>query len=203
MSETEKFTQDILTNARGKAETIIREAESETQRASDEAKTAISREVDGIIRGARAEADAIKRRQISEARHRSKIREQQEKDKIMQDVLDKSKKRTFELARDESRYVPFLTNLIEKGVRELGDKTAAIHLNERDLRNVSSLEQKLNRNTSGQVKLEWSKEPIQSSGGAIISTPDGKVRIINTLDQRFEALESKLLIEARKSLFGE
>jgi hypothetical protein len=29
------------------------------------------------------------------------------------------------------------------------------------------------------------------------------IRIVNTLDQRLEALESKLLIEAGKSLFGE
>jgi len=205
MSETSKFTEDILTNARGRAESIIREAESETQRASDEAKAAVSREVESIIRNARADADAVKRRQISEARHRSKLREQQEKDKIMREVLDQTKKRTFDLVKDDTKYPPLLTNLIEIGVRELGDRSAMIHLNETDLRRMgtSNLEAKINKSLSGQVKVEWSRDPIAASGGAIISSTDGMIRIVNTLDQRLEALEPKLLIEAGKSLFGE
>jgi len=51
--------------------------------------------------------------------------------------------------------------------------------------------------------VEWSREPIEASGGAIISSPDGKMRIVNTLEQIFNALEPRLLIEASKSLFGE
>jgi V/A-type H+-transporting ATPase subunit E len=205
MSETSKFTEDILTNARERAESIIREAETETEHASDEAKIAISREVEAIIRNARADADAVKRRQISEARHRSKLREQEEKDRIMREVLNETKKRTFDLVGDEMRYLPFLTHLIESGIHELGDKSALIHLNETDLRRMSTsnLEQRIDKMLSGQVKVEWSKEPIAASGGAIISSPDGMIRIVNTLDQRLEALESKLLIEAGKSLFGE
>jgi vacuolar-type H+-ATPase subunit E/Vma4 len=65
------------------------------------------------------------------------------------------------------------------------------------------LEQEISKSLLEQVKLEWSKEPVLASGGAIISSPDGKIRIVNTLDQRIDALESKLLTEAGKSLFGE
>jgi vacuolar-type H+-ATPase subunit E/Vma4 len=203
MSETSKFTEDILKSAREKADSIVREAETETQRASDEAKITISREAEGIVRNARADADAVKRRQISEARHRTKLREQREKDKIMQDVLDQVKKRTSQLVADETKYVPLLTHLIEIGIHELGGKSAMVHLNKTDLgRNTSSLEQRINK-SFGQVKVEWSKEPIEATGGTVISSLDGKIRIVNTLDQRFEALEPRLLIEARASLFGE
>ena len=204
MSETSKFTEDILKSATEKAESIVREAETETQRASDEAKVTISREAEAIVRSARADADAVKRRQISEARHRAKLREQQEKDKIMQDVLDQVQKRTSQLVEEETKYVSLLTHLIESGIQELGDKAAMIHLSKTDLgRNPSSLEQKINKSLLGRVKVEWSKEPIDASGGAVISSLDGKIRIVNTLDQRFEALEPRLLIEARASLFGE
>ena len=201
MSETEKFTQDILAHAKEKAQTIIREAETEAQKASDDAKATISREADSLLRGARADADAVKRRQISEARHRSKMREQEEKEKILQEVLDKSKKRCTELVRDSDRYLPLLTSLIESGIRELGEKTVMIHLNSQDLKTASALEQRIAKRVT--AKVEWSKEPIESSGGAIISSPDGKIRIVNTLEQRFVALEPRLLIEAKKSLFGE
>lgn len=165
----------------------------------------VGREVETIIRNARADADAVKSRQIGEARHRSKLREQQGKDRIMRDVLGQTKKRTFDLVRDDTKYISLLTRLIESGTRELEDKSAMTHLNETDLRRMSTLnlEHGVNKSLSGQVKVEWPREPIAASAGAIISSPDGMIRIVNTLDQRLEALESKPLIEAGKSLFGE
>jgi vacuolar-type H+-ATPase subunit E/Vma4 len=203
MAETDRFTEDILKSARERAQSIIHEAEAQTQQASDEAKATISREAEAIVRGARSDADAVKRREVSEARHRVKLREQQEKDKIVQDVLDRVKKRTSELVADEAKYIPLLTHLIESGLQELGDKAALIRLNKVDLKRLpSSLEQAVSKRV-GHIKVEWSKEPIDATGGALISTLDGKIRIVNTLDQRFEALEPKLLIEARASLFGE
>ena len=203
MSETSKFTEDILKSAREKAESIVREAQTESQRASEEAKIAISREAEGIVRNARAEADAVKRREISEARHRVKLREQKEKDQIMKDVLDQVRKRTSQVVAEEATYMPLLTHLIESGLHELGDKSALVHLNKADLKRMpTSLEGKIGRSIE-HVKVEWSKEPIDAMGGAIISSLNGKIRIVNTLDQRFEALEPKLLIEARASLFSE
>jgi len=202
MSETGKFTEDIMNSAREKAESILREAQAETQRASDEAKITITREADAIVRNARADADAVKRRQISEARHRTKLREQQEKEKIVQDVMGQVQKRTALLVADEAKYVPLLTHLIESGVHELGDKSVMVHLTKPDLeRKTVGMEQRISKNL-GQVKIEWSKDPIDASGGAIISSLDGRIRIVNTLNQRFEALQPKLLIEARTSLFG-
>jgi len=203
MSEATKFTEDILTNAKAKADSIIREAEAETQRASDEAKIAIQREADAIARSGRADAEALKRREISEARHRSKLRQQREKDRIMQEVLDETKKRTFEIVRDDSRYIPLLTRLVESGINELGSESAMVHVNETDLKRVPLLQRSITNTGSGRVKVEWSKEPIDALGGAIVSSLDGKIRIVNTLDQKFDAVEPKLLIEARKSLFGE
>ena len=202
MAETDKFTEDILKTAREKAESIIRDAQTETQHASDEAKISITREAEAIVRNAHADADAVKRRQISEARHRTKLREQQEKDKIVEEVLGQVRKRTSELAADEARYIPMLTHLIESGVKELREKTAVIHVNKADLERMSSLTQRVGKSL-GSVRVEWAKEPIQAMGGAIVSNVDGTIRIDNTLDQKFEALQPKLLIGARASLFSE
>ena len=202
MAETDKFTEDILKSAREKAESIIREAQTETQHASDEAKTSITREAEAIVRNAHADADAVRRRQISEARHRTKLREQQEKDKIVEEVLSQVRKRTSQLAADEARYTPMLAHLIEIGIHELGEDTAVIHVNKADLERMSSLTQKVAKNF-GSMRVEWSKQPIQAMGGAIVSSMDGRIRIDNTLDQKLEALEPKLLIQARASLFSE
>ena len=205
MSETSKFTEDILKAATEKAGNIISEAEAETQRASDEAKASISREAEAIIRNARADAEAVKRREISEARHKSKLHEQQEKDTVMTEVLDHAKKRVMDVAQDDSKYLPYLTTLVESAIRQLGDETLLIHLNKADMTRINrtNLEREINKGLQKPIKIEWSKEPIEAAGGAIVSSPDGKTRIVNTLDERFNALESRLLIEAGKSLFGQ
>jgi vacuolar-type H+-ATPase subunit E/Vma4 len=205
MSETTKFTEDILKVATEKARNIIGEAEAETQRASEEAKTSISREAEAIIRSARADAEAVKRREISEARHISKLRENKEKDIVMTEVLDHAKKRVLDMAKDETKYLPYLMNLVESAIQQLGDPTPLVHLNKADMTRInrSNLERDVAKGLQKPIKIEWSEEPIEAAGGAIVSSPDGKTRIVNTLDERFDALESKLLIEAGKSLFGQ
>ncbi len=203
MSETSKFTEEILTAAKEKAKSIIAEAESQTQHALQEAKKHLTREGDDVVRNAKTEAEGIKRRQMSEVRHRLKLQEQQEKDKILSEVLNLTKKRVVEIAEDEDKYFQYLVGFIENGIRELGTDSVVVHVNAKDTKRIEKgkLEQEVARKLGKSVKIEWGKEPIEALGGAIISNSDGKTRILNTLDQRFEALESKLLIEAGKSLF--
>jgi vacuolar-type H+-ATPase subunit E/Vma4 len=205
MSETSKFTEDILKAATEKAENITGEAEAETQRASDEAKTVISREAEDILRSARADAEAVKRRETSEARHKSKLREQKEKDIVMTEVLGQAKKRALDITKDENKYLPYLTTLVENAIRQLEDETVLIHLNKADMTRINrpNVERDIAKGLQRPIKIEWSKEPIEAAGGAVVSSLDGKTRIVNTLDERFDAMEPKLLIEAGKSLFGQ
>ena len=203
MSETSMFTEDILSAARAKAQSIISDAEAELQRATQEAKATISKEAGDIIRNAQSEAEAIKRRQVSEARHLSKLHEQGEKNRILLEVLERTRKRVIEATKREATYLPYLTVQIENGIRELGYDTAVIHLNATDLKGINraSVEKDAAKHLGKSVKVEWASEPIETIGGAVISSVDAKTRIVNTLDQKFEALESTLLMEAGKTLF--
>lgn len=204
MSETSKFTEDILTAAKSKAETILKQAEDETQRALDEAKLDISREADQIVRNARIEAEGVRTREISEIRHKLKLQEQEEKNKILSQVLEAAKKRVAELTNDEAKYLPYLASFIGSSIRELGSENVLIHLNATDLKRLDKgkLEHEVAKTLDKPAKIGWSKDSISALGGAIISTLDNRSRIVNTLDERFEALESKLLIEAGKFLFS-
>jgi len=195
---------DILTVAKEKAQSMTSQAEAETQRALKEAKADMTREADDMIRNARAEAEGVKRRQISEVRHRIKLQEQQEKSKILADVLERTRKRIIDITNDESKYVPYLASMIESGIREIGLDNVLVHLNAGDLKRIDKgrLEREVTRKLDKSVKMEWAKDPVDTLGGAMVSSKDGKTRIPNTLDQRFEALEPKLLIEAGKVLFG-
>ncbi len=205
MSETSKFTEDILTAAKEKAEGIIKQAETETQRALDEAEVDISREADEIVRNARAEAAGVKIRRVSEVRHRLKLQEQQEKSKILSEVLEGARKRVADVANNEAEYLPYLATFISSGIRALGAESVLVQMNGADMKRIEKgkLEREISKKLQKPAKIEWSKEPITALGGAVVSTIDNRARIVNTLDERFEALESKLLIEAGKDLFSE
>jgi V/A-type H+-transporting ATPase subunit E len=205
MSETRKFTEDILTAAKGKAQIIINEAETETQRALDEAKAHSTREAEDLLSNARAEAEGVRRRTISEVRHRLKLQEQLEKSKILTDALEQTKTRVRDIVKEQNRYYAYLASLVTSGAREIGLDAVVVHLNSSDLKRIDivKFEREIAKSLEKSIKIEFSKEPIEALGGAIVSSKDGRTRIVNTLDQRIEALEPRLLIEAGKILFGE
>ena len=204
MSETSKFTEDILAAAKEKARQIVEQAEQERQRILEDANSTISREENEIIRNAQTEAEGIKRREISEVRHQAKLLEQSEKDKLLSSVLDVVKARLRESARDQNAYFGYLTRLAVDAIRQLGMDNVNIHLNSEDLKRIDAARfaHEISRLTSP-ITLEIAKEPIEASGGLIVSSKDGKIRIVNTLDQRFEALEPRMLIQAGRILFSE
>jgi V/A-type H+-transporting ATPase subunit E len=205
VSETRKFTEDIMQAAKEKARIITEEAETETRTALDEAKANSAREAEEILSTARAEAESVKRRQLSDIRHRTKLQEQSEKSKILTEVMDQTKRRVTEILKQQTAYLPFLSGLTVGAIREIELQSVVIHMNEVDLKRVdiTGLEGEIRKTLSKPVQVELSREPIQALGGVVVSSKDGKTRIVSTLDQRFEALEPKLLIEAGKTLFGE
>jgi vacuolar-type H+-ATPase subunit E/Vma4 len=205
VSETSKFTEDILSIARDKSTQIMDQARKETQLALEEAKAHLSREADDILRDAQAEAAAAKRREMSEVRHRLKLQEQSEKSKILSDVLEATKKRVKDLINDEEKYLPHLADYIESGIRELGTDNVTVSVNATDLKRVDAgkIQHEVAKRMQKAVSIEWSKKAIEAVGGAIISSNDGKTRIVNTLEERFAALEPKLLVQAGKLLFGQ
>ena len=205
MSETTKFTEDILATANAKSQTIITKAENERQQLLDEARKNINREAAEITRNAEADAEGVKRREISEVRHRVKLREELEKDKILTDVLDETKKVVHEIVNDKNKYSAYLVRLVTDSIRQLGMQNVRVHLNAEDLKNIdiTALVREVTSAVKTPTKIEVAKDPVTTSGGVVVSSPDDKIRIVNTFEQRFEALEPKLLIEAGRLLFGE
>jgi vacuolar-type H+-ATPase subunit E/Vma4 len=205
VSETTKFTQDILTAAREKARKVVEEAENERKRLVEDANATIVREANEILRNARAEAEGIKRREISGVRHRIKLMEQSEKDRILNSVLDEVKARIRVTAQDENTYLRYLGRLAADAIRQLGMGQVTVHLNSEDLKriDVSRLTRELEKYPISSVRVDIAKQPISASGGIVVSSHDGMIRIVNTFEQRFEALEPKLLIEAGRLLFSE
>ena len=204
MSETAKFTEDILSVAREKSHSIISKAQEDADRILNEAKSNFLREASEIIKTAENDGEAIRRRQVSEARHGLKLREQEEKNKILTEVLDQTRKAVFGIVGDERRYLEYLTKVSVDGIREIGLENVVLHLNASDMKRFGErLSREVDKRLQKTSRIEFAKEPIDTAGGAMISNNDGTVRIVNTFEQRYEALESQLLIEAGKLLFND
>ena len=204
LSETSKFTEDILAASKEKARQIVEQAEQEHKRLLEEANATIGREENEILRNAQTAAEGIRRREISEVRHQAKLLEQSEKDKILSSVLDEVKAKLRESTRDQSKYFGHLTKLTEDAIRQLGMDNVIIHLTSEDLKRIDTalFTREVGKHTSP-IKLDIAKEPIEASGGVVVASKDGRIRIVNTFEQRFEALEPRMLIEAGRILFSE
>jgi len=203
LSETSKFTDDILTASKEKSRQIVEQAEEEHRRLLAEATASISNEENQILRNANAEAEGIKRREISEVRHQVKLLEQSEKDRILTSVLDDVKRKLRESTQEQDVYLKYLTRLTTDAITHLGMEHVTIHLTSDDLKRVDSTQFTRAIEKLMPVKVEISKEPTVASGGVVVSSKDGRVRIVNTFEQRLEALEPRLLIEAGRILFNE
>jgi len=204
MSETAKFTEDILSVAREKSRSIISKAQEDADIILNEARSNFLREASEIIKTAENDAEATRRRQVSEARHGLKLREQEEKNKILAEVLDQTKKAVFDIVGDERRYLEYLTKVSVDGIREIGLESVVLHLNANDMKRFGErLSREIDKRLQRASRIEFAKEPIDTAGGAMISNNDGTIRIVNTFEQRYEALESRLLIEAGKLLFND
>ena len=204
MSETSKFTEDILTASKEKARQIIEQAEQEHKRLLDDANSAIGREENDILSNAQAVAEGIKRREISEVRHQAKLLEQVEKDKILSSVLEDVKARLRESTRDQDTYFGYLIKLATDAIHQIGMDNVTVHLTSEDLKRLDAAKfaREVEKHVSP-IKIEISKEPIEASGGVVVASRDGRIRIVNTFEQRFEALEPRMLIEAGRILFSE
>ena len=205
MTETTKFTEDILSVSRDKARQVVEQAENERQRRLEEAKVVILREANNMLRIAEAEAQGIKHREVSELRHKMKLLEQSEKGKILTAVLNEVKEMVHQTRSNENTYVEYLGRLAADAISQLGMAKVTVGLNADDLKRIdaSRLTREIEKHGQDLPKLEISKEPISASGGVVLSSPDGRIRIMNTFEERFEALEPRLLIEAGRLLFGQ
>jgi len=204
MSETAKFTEDILSIAREKTQLIISKAQEDADRILNEARSSFQREASELIKAAETEAEAIRRRHVSEARHGLKLREQEERNKILTEVLEQTRTIASEMTLDENRYLQYLTKLSVDGIQEIGLDSVVLHLNVSDGKRFGEkLNREINKRMQKPGKVEFAREPIDTAGGVIISNNDGTIRIVNTFEQRYEALEARLLIEAGKLLFNE
>jgi len=107
-------------------------------------------------------------------------------------------------ARDEA-YLAVLTRLVRESVGQLGGKEAAVRCSARD-REFLAAEGRFDRiaadvRNAGGAALSLSEKTVETAGGVVVSTPDGRVSYYNTFEEIVYRSQTKLRAIISKELF--
>ncbi|MDO8633734.1 MAG: V-type ATP synthase subunit E [archaeon] len=185
----EQLSRQLLSDAKKEANAVILRAEKEKERILSEAEE----EKKQVLAQARKKAQELSERQKMEIISAASIRAKQIIDGEKNAAVEKALVVVFGemcLAGNSRQYEKLLKKLAEEGQKELG-KDSIIIVNEKD------------HAAAKKLFASVSKESAPISGGAIVSTRDGRIRVDNSFEAIFEQNKDALKRDVFLELFTE
>ncbi len=195
------IAKQILEDAEREAEGILLKAESEGKTILKEAKVEAEHKYQSIMKNNeedlqtnRAELenilDAEKRNELLKAR-----------EEMVEEVFDRSQNRLKQYASSPN-YLDCLLKLISEASSHIGSDRLKVQFNKKDHQLMSG---KRLQAVSKELKVDLVKsdELLDSIGGVVVSSLDGKVIVNNTFEDRLQLLKSNLRATLGRMLFEE
>jgi V/A-type H+-transporting ATPase subunit E len=206
----ENLMNIIIEDAKKEAENIIKEANKNAEQIiEDSKKNAVSKALEeekDLIRKAKEEAENIRNTILSEARIKSSWMIINEKTKIIDEAIEKTKEKLKEFTKSKEKYMEILSKLIINAGSTLGGGELEILLNKQDLKlplDIKKLEKIVEEKTGKKTIFKIVDEDLQTIGGVIVRTKDQKIIINYTFEGLIESHKRYLQKEASKILFSE
>ena len=184
----EQLSKQLLMDAKKEANTVISAAEKEKEKIISDAEEKKRQ----LLSEAKRKAKEMAQRQKSELLSGASIRAKQIVDAEKNAVVEKALQAVFaeiSLVRETKQYDKLLRTLAEEGQKELG-KESIIIVNEKD------------HGVAKKLFPHLSKETAPITGGAIVSTKDGKIRVDNSFEAIFEQNKDWLKREVFEEMFA-
>lgn len=190
----EDILQALDEECRAECQEIFRRAEQEAKRilekAQEEAESIRQARLDKVRAEAQSEATSI----LYSARLRAKNSVIQAKERVVEKALRQAEQEMQDL-RSRDDYPDILAGLIEEGLSRVGDKVV-VHVDPADRNLAEDILRR--RGVEFEVRTD-----IETRGGAVVSDPEERVRIINTVEERLNRAREKLRLQVSALLFGE
>ena len=199
-SGTDKIVSSIMSEAQGKADVIIQDANAEVSAIQAKAEKTAEVEKTKILENGKKQSEMRYQQIISEA----KMNARRAKLDAKEDVIDAAfNQATGELkekaAEGGEEYKDSLTKMIKEAADELASDDLIIQLNEAD---TNQFKQELSSDTFELDGIKFQLgEPIKTIGGAILKTSNGDIEVNNTIEARLERYKSILRSEVADVLF--
>ncbi len=185
--DADKEANGVLVEARGKVEEIIKEAQTKARE-----------EEEGIIQKGRREAELVKQRIIADAKLRARKQKLDLKEAAIEAAFSEAERELQKLP-STSKYPSILLRIIKEAVASIGtDIEILASKADRKLLNQNSLKT-LSKELGVNVAL--APQMIETYGGAVVRTKDGKIEVDNTFETRMSRMRDSLRSEVAKILF--
>ena len=199
-SGTDKIVSSIMSEAQGKADVIIQDANAEVSQIQAKAEKTAEVEKANILENGKKQSDMRYQQIISEAKMNARRAKLGAKEEVIEAAFNQATGELKSIASSGSEeYENSLSKMIKEAADEIGRDDLIIHLNEAD---TNKIKQDL---SSDSFELEGIKftigEPIKTIGGAVLKTSDGDIEVNNTIEARLERYKSILRSEVAEILF--
>jgi len=200
-SGTDKIVSSIMSEAQGKADIIMQEANAEIATINADAEKTAQSEKNKILENGKKQSDMRYQQIISEAKMNARRAELGAKEEVIEAAFDKATDDLKDIASSGSEeYDDSLTKIIKEAVDEIGGNDLIIQLNEADTNKFKSQLDSSSTFQIDDVKFQLG-EPIDTIGGAIVKTKNGDIEVNNTIESRLERFKSILRSEVANVLF--
>jgi V/A-type H+/Na+-transporting ATPase subunit E len=192
MEAMDKISAAILEKVREEAREIIRDAEDKGKQEVESAKKNREVRLENERRRIIGEAEAEAARVSAQA----SIAERQEllsaKSAVLAEIITKVRKSMSSVSSEAN-----LTAILKESISGLGVDEVNIYVAVKDSTTVKNLLKK-DKDLGTKIKAV---ESIDCSGGAIIESIDGSLRVDNTYDTRLEMILPRVMPQISKELF--
>ena len=201
-SGTEKIVSSIMSDAQGKADEIIQNANAEVSQINAKAEKTAEAEKTKILENGKKQSDMRYQQIISEAKMNARRAELGAKEEVIEAAFNKATEELKAKASScDDEYKDSLSMMIKEATDEIGGKDLIIQLNEADTNNMK----KDISDGSNSFQLDditfTLGEPIDTIGGVVLKTVDGDIQVNNTIESRLERFKSILRSEVANVLF--
>ena len=199
-SGTDKIVSSIMSEAQGKADVIIQDANAEVSQIQATAEKTAEAEKTKILENGKKQSEMRYQQIISEAKMNARRAKLDAKEDVIDAAFNQAIGELKERAAEgNDDYKDSLSKMIKEAADEIGGNDLIIQLNEAD---TDKIKQDLSSDT---FELEGIKfqigEPIKTIGGAVLKTSNGDIEVNNTIEARLERYKSILRSEVAEILF--
>lgn len=200
---TEKLEGLLYAQAMGLADQHLRKAREASEQISQELQARLRKLEKGEEQRYQLEAEQLCRQIIQAA----KIRMDSEHDRLRwalaQDVLAEVRARLDRLTQDTARYHKVLQTYLAEAARAMPEGGLVAELNPRDLDALRPLWNSLAAQAAPGRKVELAAMADHASGGMLVRSEDGRLRVDNTFEGRLARMQDEVLGVIMDSLFNQ
>jgi V/A-type H+-transporting ATPase subunit E len=193
----QRIIDDILREAKEESAKIIAAAKTEAKTLLDAAHLRARESEEFELKKAREQGKQIYDQMLAEGRMRARREMLQKREEMINEVFRKTEG-LLKKHVSSREYEKNLVRMVVDACKKLGSREAVIRVNRRDLKTLEGEREKLAKELGEGFTLG---DPIQTIGGVRTETPDGKIVIDETFENRMKRGFESLRIKVAKILF--